>query len=124
MGVGKAATPTPLGYFKVTDKAAWAGGFGTRWMGLDAPWGEYGIHGTNKPWTVGQRKSGGCIRMPTATWRNLCCGKVEVGMPVIITAGHFGGARIRSPADRARRQGQLCLRDPAETGELGTSMQV
>jgi len=89
VGVGKAATPTPLGYFRVTDKAAWAGGFGTRWMGLDVPWGKYGIHGTNKPWTVGQRKSGGCIRMLNRDVEKLYAA-VEVGMPVIITAGHFG----------------------------------
>ena len=89
VGVGKASTPTPLGYFRVIDKAAWAGGFGTRWMGLDVPWGEYGIHGTNKPWTVGQRKSGGCIRMLNRDVEKLYAA-VEVGMPVIITAGHFG----------------------------------
>lgn len=89
VGVGKASTPTPLGYFRVTDKAAWAGGFGTRWMGLDVPWGKYGIHGTNKPWTVGQRKSGGCIRMLNRDVEKLYAA-VEVGMPVIITTGHFG----------------------------------
>jgi peptidoglycan hydrolase-like protein with peptidoglycan-binding domain len=89
VGVGRPSTPTPLGYFKVADKAAWAGGFGTRWMGLDVPWGKYGIHGTNKPWTVGQRKSGGCIRMLNRDVEKLYA-VVEVGMPVIITAGHFG----------------------------------
>lgn len=89
VGVGKSSTPTPLGYFRVTEKAAWAGGFGTRWMGLDVPWGKYGIHGTNKPWTVGQRKSGGCVRMLNRDVEKLYA-VVEVGMPVIITAGHFG----------------------------------
>ncbi len=89
VGIGKPSTPTPLGYFRVTEKAAWAGGFGTRWMGLNVPWGEYGIHGTNKPWTVGQRKSGGCVRMLNRDVEKLYSA-VEVGMPVIITAGHFG----------------------------------
>jgi len=32
-------------------------------MGLNVPWGIYGIHGTNKPWTIGQFASHGCIRM-------------------------------------------------------------
>lgn len=89
VGIGKPSTPTPLGYFKVSDKAAWAGGFGTRWMGLDVPWGKYGMHGTNKPWTVGQRKSGGCVRMLNRDVERLYS-MVEVGTPVIITAGHFG----------------------------------
>lgn len=89
VGVGKSSTPTPLGYFIVTEKAAWAGGFGTRWMGLNVPWGKYGIHGTNKPWTVGQRKSGGCVRMLNRDVEKLYA-LVEVGMPVVITAGHFG----------------------------------
>ena len=27
------------------------------------PWGTYGIHGTNKPWSIGGYESGGCIRL-------------------------------------------------------------
>lgn len=34
---------------------------GTRALRLDIP--GYLIHGTNKPWTIGQRRSHGCIRM-------------------------------------------------------------
>ena len=29
----------------------------------NVPWGIYGIHGTNKPWSIGQFASHGCIRM-------------------------------------------------------------
>lgn len=29
----------------------------------NVPWGVYGIHGTNKPWSIGQFASHGCIRM-------------------------------------------------------------
>ncbi len=36
---------------------------GTRWMGLAGPKMGLGIHGTDKPDTVGQRLSAGCIRM-------------------------------------------------------------
>ena len=42
---------------------SWGGGFGTRWLGLNVPWGQYGIHGTNKPGLIGKNVSSGCIRM-------------------------------------------------------------
>lgn len=89
VGIGEPETPTPLGQFRIADKAAWAGGFGTRWMGLNVMWGKFGIHGTNKPWSVGQRKSGGCIRMLNRDVEKLYA-MVGVGTPVMITAGHFG----------------------------------
>lgn len=37
--------------------------FGSRWLGLNVPWGVYGIHGTNKPHLIGENVSSGCIRM-------------------------------------------------------------
>ncbi len=64
VGVGKSSTPTPLGEWKVVHKAYnWGNGFGTRWMGLNVPWGVFGIHGTNKPGSIGYSQSHGCIRM-------------------------------------------------------------
>lgn len=64
IAVGKSSTPTPIGEWNVVWKDYnWGTGFGTRWMGLDVPWGIYGIHGTNKPWSIGQFASHGCIRM-------------------------------------------------------------
>lgn len=63
VAVGKPSTPSPPGEWTVVKKSSWSGGFGTRWMGLDVPWGIYGIHGTNKPWSIGDAVSGGCIRM-------------------------------------------------------------
>lgn len=64
VGVGKSSTPTPLGEWKVVHKAYnWGNGFGTRWMGLNVPWGIFGIHGTNKPGSIGYSQSHGCIRM-------------------------------------------------------------
>ena len=64
IAVGKSETPTPIGEWNVVWKAYnWGTGFGTRWMGLNIPWGIYGIHGTNKPWSIGQFASHGCIRM-------------------------------------------------------------
>ncbi len=64
VAVGKYKTPTPVGNFKVLRKAMnWGTGFGTRWIGLTVPWGIYGIHGTNKPYSIGSYASHGCIRM-------------------------------------------------------------
>lgn len=64
VGVGKFKTPSPLGEWKIISKSVnWGNGFGTRWMGLNVPWGVYGIHGTNKPYSVGGSESHGCIRM-------------------------------------------------------------
>ena len=64
VGVGKSSTPSPLGEWKVVHKGTnWGNGFGTRWMGLNVPWGIYGIHGTNKPYSIGSSMSHGCIRM-------------------------------------------------------------
>jgi lipoprotein-anchoring transpeptidase ErfK/SrfK len=64
IGVGKSSTPSPLGDWKIVQKSYdWGNGFGTRWMGLNVPWGIYGIHGTNKPGSVGYSQSHGCIRM-------------------------------------------------------------
>lgn len=64
VALGKFETPTPLGSYRVVRKAMnWGSGFGSRWLELDVPWGLYGIHGTNKPWSIGSYASHGCIRM-------------------------------------------------------------
>ncbi len=64
IAIGKWRTPTPIGEFVIISKDYAPGGaFGTRWMGLNVPWGGYGIHGTNKPWSIGSAASAGCIRM-------------------------------------------------------------
>lgn len=64
IAIGKPSTPTPKGNFKIVNKAVNPGGpFGARWMGLNAPNGDYGIHGTNNPASIGKAVSNGCIRM-------------------------------------------------------------
>lgn len=64
VAIGKWETPSPVGEWRVVHKASnWGGGFGPRWLGIDVPWGIYGMHGTNKPWSISQAASGGCIRM-------------------------------------------------------------
>ncbi len=63
--IGKKETPSPVGewYIKNKYKRIDDGPLGSRWMGLNVPWGVYGIHGTNKPWEIGVAASHGCIRL-------------------------------------------------------------
>ena len=64
IAVGKPKTPSPAGEYKIVHKAInWGTGFGTRWLGLNVPWGIYGIHGTNNPGSIGRAASHGCFRM-------------------------------------------------------------
>ena len=63
VAVGKASTPTPSGNWRIIKKALWGEQFGGHFMQLSVPWGIYGIHGTDKPWSIGQAVSHGCVRM-------------------------------------------------------------
>jgi L,D-transpeptidase ErfK/SrfK len=64
VAAGKPSTPSPIGEWKIISKEFdWGGAFGARWMGLNVPWGNYGLHGTNRPWSIGSPVSAGCIRM-------------------------------------------------------------
>lgn len=89
VAVGKASTPTPVGYWKIVNKGKWSGGFGSRWMGLNVPWGIYGIHGTNKPESIGGALSHGCIRLYNRDVEKLY-DLVSIGTMVKIVAGNFG----------------------------------
>jgi L,D-transpeptidase ErfK/SrfK len=61
---GKWTDLTPVGEWKIIDKGYKVGGpFGSRWMALNVPWGNYGIHGTDRPWSIGSYASAGCVRM-------------------------------------------------------------
>ncbi|ALB46513.1 L,D-transpeptidase family protein [Clostridium beijerinckii] len=86
---GKQETPSPVGTWKVVRMAKWSGGFGTRWIGLNVPWGIYGIHGTNKPYSIGSEASHGCIRMRNKDIEELY-EYVKRGMIVCIYAGPYG----------------------------------
>jgi L,D-transpeptidase ErfK/SrfK len=75
IAVGKRRTPSPNGNFHIASrivKPTWfqpgkvvgpgpANPLGTRWMGLG--YKGYGIHGTNRPTSIGKAASHGCIRM-------------------------------------------------------------
>ena len=60
---GKETTPSPIGTWKIVSKGKWGEGFGGSWMGLDVPWGKFGIHGTLEKGSIGWASSHGCIRM-------------------------------------------------------------
>jgi hypothetical protein len=100
---GKPSTPSPIGGWKITGKRRWGKGFGTRFMALNVPWGKYGIHGTNKPNSIGWASSHGCIRMNNKDVEELYK-FVKVGTPVTIQGGTFGpfgnGFRIIEPGFR------------------------
>ena len=97
VALGKASTPTPTGYYKVSEKEinpTWtdptdghsipsgpANPLGYRWMGL---YGNYGIHGTNRPDSIGHYVSNGCIRMFEEDAEALY-DLVKIGTPVEIT---------------------------------------
>jgi len=88
VAVGRPSKPTPIGYWHIKEKDIWGEGFGARWLGLDIPWGVYGIHGTNKPWSIGTRASAGCVRMHNRDVIELF-DLVVVGTPVTIRGPAF-----------------------------------
>ena len=98
LGLGKVETPTPTGYYKIGSKEVnppWIdpsdpeyeipsgpdNPLGYRWMQFS---GNYGIHGTNRPESIGNYVSNGCIRMNEKDVEKLF-DAVEVGTPVEIT---------------------------------------
>lgn len=97
VGVGKPDTMTPVGYFHVVEKEenpTWTdpddlsnqvgpgadNPLGQRWIGIG---GHYGIHGTNRPSSVGHYVSHGCIRMHEEDVEKVFP-LVEVNAPVTI----------------------------------------
>ena len=84
IAIGKYTSPSPVGEWKIVDKAYESGGaFGTRWMGLNVPWGIYGIHGTNRPWSIGWAASAGCFRMYNEDIETIYPW-IPVGTPVVV----------------------------------------
>lgn len=100
VGRPKSTTLTPVGEWRVIHKGLnWGGGFGTRWLGLNVPWGIYGIHGTNNPSSIGTRASAGCIRMFNRDVEELY-EWVPIGARVLIT-----GVKRPVSFDRTLRTG-------------------
>lgn len=102
-------TPTPLGVFTVNSRfSGEMGGFGTCFLGLNVPWGHYGIHGTNKPESIGSNASHGCIRMRVKDAEELYAA-VPNGTKVIIQCGPYGelGTSLR-PLQEGDRSSMVC----------------
>ncbi len=90
VAVGKPGSETPVGVWKVTDKSDEpAPGIGTHWLGLNVPCGNFGIHGTDNPWSIGTYASGGCVRLHNAHIKEIYH-LVSIGTWVIIVGNPFG----------------------------------
>lgn len=102
IAIGTKENPSPIGIFRVVEKGKWGKGFGGRWMGINAPWGVYGIHGTTRPGSIGRAASHGCIRMKNGDAADLY-ELVKHGTVVEIYGGPFGpfgkGFRELRPGD-------------------------
>lgn len=98
-------TPTPIGVFRINRRfSGEMGGFGTCFLGLDVPWGNFGIHGTNKPESIGYSASHGCIRMQVRDAEELYA-LVPDWTTVVIECGPFGelgtSLRVLKNGDRS-----------------------
>jgi hypothetical protein len=90
VAMGKYETPTPVGNWEIASQDTNPPDvMGTRWLGLNIPYGQYGIHGTNAPHSIGSFASHGCIRMHNAHVEEIFP-FVTYGTPVIIIGTPFG----------------------------------
>src|SRR5215211_557711 len=99
VGVGTSGTPTPTGRFYVTVKlkppqisaaayGAWAlglSGYSEVHQTFGTGDGQIALHGTYKPWLLGQPVSNGCVRMDNDTISRLA-ETLPLGTPVTIQA--------------------------------------
>jgi lipoprotein-anchoring transpeptidase ErfK/SrfK len=99
VGIGTAGTPTPTGRFYVTVKlrppqisaaayGAWAlglSGYSEVHQSFGTGDGQIALHGTYKPWLLGQPVSNGCVRMDNETI-TLLAETLPLGTPVTIQA--------------------------------------
>ena len=86
---GKLSTPSPIGTWTIVTKAKWGEGFGGSWMGLNVPWGKFGVHGTLEKYSLGWASSHGCIRMNNEEVAELYK-IVPIGTKVTIIDGIYG----------------------------------
>lgn len=86
---GKWSTPSPIGTWRIVTKDTWGEGFGGRWMGLNVPWGQFGIHGTVYPKSLGWASSHGCIRLENSDAAEVYS-IIPIGTKVTIVDGPYG----------------------------------
>lgn len=90
VAMGKYETPTPVGNWEIINKDANPPDLvGTRWLGLNIPFGQYGIHGTYASHSIGSFASHGCIRMFNNDVEEVFP-MVTNGTPVTIIGTPFG----------------------------------
>ncbi len=96
VAVGSPESPTPTGFFYVTEVlkltdpgdvygpyALGLSGFSNTYYSFDGGPGQIAIHGTNEPWVIGQYASHGCVRLDNSDITTLAT-QVDVGTPVNI----------------------------------------
>lgn len=96
-------TPSPIGVFTISGRfRTEMSGFGTRFLKLSVPYGLYGIHGTNKPGSIGSNASHGCFRLRVKDAEELY-DLAPNGTKVYIEGGPYGmlgdGLRTLHPGD-------------------------
>jgi len=90
VAMGKYETPTPTGNWEIVSHDRNPPDvMGSRWLGLNIPYGSYGIHGTNAPYSIGSFASHGCIRMHNTHVEEIYA-LVTASTPVIIIGSPFG----------------------------------
>ena len=90
IATGKPGYSSPIGDWKIANKGIkQSKSFGARWLGLDVPWGVYGIHGTNAEGKIGAAVSHGCFRLRNRDILQLYK-MVDIGTPVIVRNGPYG----------------------------------
>lgn len=95
IAMGKKETPSPIGTFQITSKALKKErAFGGYWLGLNAPWDTFGIHGTSNPGSIGRLASNGCIRMSNYHIKEIYS-MIDYGTSVIIGPDWFWGPYVR-----------------------------
>lgn len=136
VAIGKASTPTPTGTFTVVSRLTdptWYGPkqvvapgpsnpLGNRWLGLSIK--GFGIHGTNRPSSIGKAASHGCLRVRKADIERLF-DLVRVGDVVEIRASIDAAAEpelaaaLAAPA--AHDKTAAASRPPAVATGLGAA---
>jgi lipoprotein-anchoring transpeptidase ErfK/SrfK len=128
VGVGRPGFMTPVGKYSIISKVVdpgWENPYlpngrvrlapgennplGTRWMGFyQKAGGEYGMHGTDNPASVGKFSSHGCVRMKVKDAEALF-ELVDLGTPVevvyepVLVRKHDNEIRVTVYADRFKR---------------------
>ncbi|TLS36436.1 L,D-transpeptidase [Pseudalkalibacillus caeni] len=120
VAIGKERSLTPEGTFTITVKAAnpyyrkknIIGGskenpLGTRWIGFDADGTDgriYGLHGTNRPESIGKNITAGCVRLDNSNIETLF-GQIPIGTKILILSSEKDFTTIGREAGALKKEG-------------------